>query len=188
MPWVFEHIGKLTFPDNEDYFGYEQYPVKLNLEKLQTEINQSSIEIVSENEVLIQTKIKVPNTSSTLGEKQIDALMFGGNKLMDFLDTHPRTILDVSKLRHFINNSDIANPLNCDPIHVGKYNVILASVIEGCTSRYQGFEDGGSGKYIAYFPTSRYQIETLDNNKFDISILYDGRNSIVYEIINKQLM
>ncbi len=156
------------------FFACEKYSIKLDLEKLKKPSYfpfTTTFKLLKNNKLLIEAKIKLNNSSNNVPP------LFSTD-LIKYLESRRRTVLQVFLKRYFYyakNNSFY------DPIYLEEHNVTTAGIV--LHSKPNFFE------IIEEFPTTLREIETLNQNHFDVFLLEENpaQGYNLYEIINKQL-
>lgn len=171
---------------HQDFIPLANYPVEVNFGKLEKTFQASytRLKFISSKEVLLETKVKLITTSCSRESNRYISFLFSSS-LARYLATHQRVVLDVSKLRYYLNETTNPNTF-ADPTPIGNFQLTTALIVLGNGPNYYALPNG-DGLSGEEFATSMFQIECLDPNVFDVFILHEDMKSVTYEILNKIL-
>ena len=139
-------------------------------------LNQSKLTIEFKSPVEFSERLKFDG-SEYLG-KSLDLQ----NDLMDSLSHVKRSVVCVKKQRHFVIPALNAKA-TCDTIPIGKYNITECFIAQNMGYKQEPTTVYANGEYFI----SINWIESLDRSMFDVFLLVDNEERMIFEIINRPL-
>ncbi len=181
-------IDQLNDISYQDFIVFGNYLVTMDLQKLETFFKNlpTTLTVLSNNEILLESKSPVEHCWDI--KDDLPAIP-ASEKLLEHLETHKRTVLCLPKVRFLEYELSPDTTVRTDPIYLGERSLAKAYLILFCSPYYIGFENINSEFTVggSKFVTSLYEIQHLDSSKYAVFVLSEGRNSIIFEIINKVL-
>lgn len=167
---------------HQEFTVLGKYPISVNFQKIEDAIKKSTCTVIAENELLVECKYLLAY-KYCISEDDVPEVF--SEKFLQYLESHKRVILNVSKVRYL--KTERTTGIDCyDPIPIQERNAAESVPLLSCNSFYCGYPDsniaGGST-----LVTSICEIQHLNKEKFDVFFLKEGRKSVVFEIINKTL-